>query len=364
MSDTPIISSQEAARMQQASAYQTSGDNRVPSSKEKRKLQMSDVIPNTTLSSCFVNVLFTIGLADPRFDNQTKALSHWKYKGVEYNLYNPFRKGSKSAGSDGPVVKGVLRQALQDVLETTSVINDSSLLYLGKPNEIHQVLASAVTAIEKSCTDSLVIPPETILASLQMADTQHGEDEGNTEDEVETSEAEGAVDAGADDLVNIRMSDVVRVTSWLRSWTNEDKGEAVSSHEAVVHFYINAGAVYDSTDKLKTIRQLESILDLAAKSLGEEANISMLLAVNMSTDSLLNEEMLDLFKVLNDSEQFQMFTQRSLLENCGNIEFSPNTKKGVLEKLLNNRSPAGDILLVKYLGVEVEDSEEGSESGE
>lgn len=340
MNDTTVISTEDSARMQQASEYKsTSSSESESNSKPLRKVTMNDLFPTAgSFNKCNVAVLFTIGLADYRFDSQMKPLLRWKFKGVEHNLYNPFRKGKTG---ETPFTKGVLRNSLAQCLEIASTITDSNVLFLGKPNELKNTISSAVQQIELACQKALIIPTDTLIATLQVdQETEEGPQSATDEAENENG-AEGSNDK---ELLNIYMSDIVRVTSWVKNWTSENT-EGIFAHDATIHFYVNPGFVYDSSNKLKAIRQIETIL---LSLVDTYPRIQILMGVDMSAESLANDEMLDLFRILPDSDGYQMFTQRALLDLYPKVDFCPDSKKGVLEKLLNAKS-VGDFFFVKNL---------------
>ena len=295
---------------------------------EKKATSVEDLF-NNTFSTCGVNMMFTLGMADPKFrDGSTKTLSKWSAAGVDYNLYNPFRKGGRAKDSDTEVPAGILRQALSSCMKSVSLMNNSSILYLGKPKEVFSALTSALDRVAEVCTSSLKLSPNLVLGAF--------------------TDEDGTVDEEA----QLKFSDVIRVTSWLSmDWRDELAAETpVMSHEAMVNFYVNVGALYDSSDKLKMIRQYESILRLMAEKQCSP-NTSILFAVNLSAEDLIDAEVRELLGVLleEEGEGFELFTKQSMLDSFNQFDFMPKSKKGVLEDLLNPRAPAGDILLVKVL---------------
>jgi len=326
--DTGVVGIKDAQKQQQ-DALTSNDRNDTPQpikvAPVEKKLQVDNLFDNT-FSTCGVNVIFTLGLASPQFrDGSTKSLSKWTVGSTEYNLYNPFRKGKQT---EQDVPSGILRHALSTCLKAVSLINNSSILFLGKPKDVYSALNTAVSRVAEVCTSSLGISPNLVLGAF--------------------AEEDGSVD----ESTQLQFSDVVRVTSWLSmDWRDEMAGETpVMTHEAMVNFYVNVGALYDSQDKLKMLRQFEATLRLSAeKQCGP--NTSILFAVNLSTDDLIDAEIRDLLGVLleEEGEGFELFTKQNMLDNFSQFDFMPKSKKGVTEDLLNPRAPAGDILLVKVL---------------
>ncbi len=330
--DTGVVPIKAAQAMQHDSVATTDAVDTPQPPKvapiEKKAPSVEDLF-NNTFSTCGVNMMFTLGLADQKFrDGSTKTLSKWNAAGVEYNLYNPFRKGGRAKDSEVEVPSGILRQALSSCMNAVSLMNSSSILYLGKPKEVYSALTTAIDRVAEVCTSSLKISPNLVLGVF--------------------SEEDGSVDEEA----KLKFSDVIRVTSWLSmDWRDEMAAETpVMSHEAMVNFYVNVGALYDSTDKLKMIRQYESILRLMAEKQCSP-NTSILFAINLSAEDLIDAEIRELLGVLleEEGEGFELFTRQSMLDSFNQFDFMPKSKKGVLEDLLNPRSPSGDMLLVKVL---------------
>lgn len=343
-SDTGVVPLKAAQAMQQDSV--ASDDREVtpqppkepPKAVPEKKPLSTEGLFDNTFSACVVNVMFTFGLSDQRFVGGTaKPLAHWSSGELEYNLYNPFRKGGKSKISEEVVVPGIVRPSLEACLNAVGIINNSRILFLGKPREVFPALTSAIGRVADVCRESLGIKPDLIIGDF-AEDVDEASAEG--EDEVVQSEAPDS---------HLRFSDIVRVTSWLSmDWRDEAALEnPVMGHEAMVHFFINSGALYDSSDRLKMIRQLESTIRLTSAKAGDPT--SMLFALNLSSEDLVSAEMRDLLGVLLESEGFEMFTRHSMLENFGQYDFMPKSKKGVQEELLNPQSPAGDLFLVKIL---------------
>jgi len=351
--DTGVVPLRQAQAMQHDSVKEDPSSNMTPQppgqpqstpteteTATTKKLSVGELFGNT-LSTLNVNVMVTLGLADLRFaDGTIKSLARWAgvEGGEEYNLYNPFRKGGKAKDSDTVHASGIFRSGLVKAFEAINVINNSSLIFLGKPQEIFPALQSAVGRVADACTQSFHISPDLVLGTLS-----EGEGEGEGED------------------ATLMFRDIIRVTSWLSmSWFDGREEHAatepIQNHEAMINFYVNSGALYDSQDKLKMIRQVQSILKITLDKVAQNST-SVLLALNLSTEDLADAEMRDLLGVLIDSEGFEMFTKGAMLSSYGEYDFLPKSKKGIQEDLLNPRTPSGDILLVKDIGAVEEEVE-------
>ena len=332
--DTGVVPIRQAQAMQQDAV--TCADDPTNAAllavTEPAKVPSTEELFSNTFSTCNVALMFTLGLADPKFSGgSTKALSKWEMPdGSVQNLYNPFRKGGKPKGSDVQVPAGILRSALGTCMDTVTLMNASSILYLGSPKDVFSALNTALRRVSDVCTTSLSLAPDFVLGSFA----------------VESSEAQ--VDA-VPETENLTVSDIVRVTSWLSmDWREALANETpIVDHEAVIHFYVNNGSLYDSPDKLKGIRQVESVLRLMNAARGSSTDV--LFSLNLSTASLVDAEMRDLLGVLLDTEGFELFTRQTLVDNFRRFEFTPKTKKAVSEDLFSPQAPAGDLFLVKIL---------------
>lgn len=326
--DTGVVSDKVAQSMQQASvsAPDAVETTQAPTTdRPKDELSLATMFPQE-FSTFSINVMFTMGLADPRFlDGVTKDLAEWPpTAGVPtYNLYSPLRKGSK----ESKVSTGIIRRGLNTCLNAASLVNNSSLVFMGKHEQIYPALKSALGAVAARCTMALGFDPSTVV--------------GEFKDESGVKNDEG----------NLLFSDIVRVSSWLTmNWKVEDEAP-FPNHEGIINFYINSGMMYDAKDKLKAIRNAESTLRLAAGKL-EDGCATVLFALNLSTSDLVSADTRDLIGLLLEDDGYELFTKQVLLDNMDKIDFVPKSKKSISEDLFNPRASTGDLLLVKMLTVD------------
>lgn len=284
-------------------------------------------------STVTVNLMFTLGLTDLRFgDGMVQPLAKFNHDGASHNLYNPFRKGSKP--NEPEVAPGILRSALRPSLEAAALLNNSALVFLGSEGETLSALRSAVGSIADTCTRAVGINPMQIVGQFKESD-----------DEPDTPEN------------TLRFGDIIRITSWAAA----DRSEAasVTSYEGIINFFVNSGALYDSKDKIKTIRQIESIIKQNAKRVLSEADdVPMVIAINMSTADFADQGVRDLIGALMEQDGYALYTKASIIQNYEDLAFAPKTAVGVSGLLFNPNAPQGDLLLLKSIEMEEEAAEQ------
>lgn len=332
-----LISESVAIKMQQDAAgvppalYPTKGTEKmenenVESRANDAEVVVADAFNPTSFNHIYVNVALTLNLGDPRMSDTKANLSAVNIKGVDYNLYSPFRKAGKP-GSDDGACPGIVRAMLDRALDLTDTVNNSRIVFLGDKAVVGETLATSIESTRRSVEGMLPSKPGHVLFDV--------------------TDEEAVVD-------RIRISDVVSVRSWINS---PKEPQQIVANNAILNFVVNAGALYDAPDKLKYITQVQTVLNLVTKTRGDAASTNIVLALALPAMMLTSSSIRDLVGDLIDEHQFVLYS-RMELENLddGESGFLPQCIDDV-NKLL---PPQCDILLMKLLGDDAKSEPEGA----
>ncbi len=335
-----LVNEKAATQMQQdaAGATTTPPASHVPPVAEPVEVEVAEpapVIVESVYHALTAAIMVTLDLTNPHMNGLKKILSAVDVNGDVVNLYSPFRKAGKPKGSEVPPAEGILRSALESILDITDRINDSKIMLIGaKANQVNKFLGDSIKEARSQMQNLLPLTADSNVASLVAADAEEGDDE-----------------------IEVEFQNIVKLSSWTNSPLTSGEAhevDTVAEHNAVFNITVNAGMLYDSTEKVKAINQIETILRLH-RSKRPESKTEILLAVMLNPSDLANQETRDLLDTLIGDEEFALYTRSELL-NLDVANWLPTTKAEVERDLL---APAGDLLLVQLLG----DEEEG-EAGE
>lgn len=280
-----------------------------------------------------MTVMFTLDMTNFEYMPGLKnALSRVPLDGQEFNLYSPFRKAGKKAETN-PAAEGVIRYALSGVLDITDTINNSRVMVVGPASEIDASLKSAIDTTRNQITNLFPADFETTIAEIR--------DEENRQ------------------TVQLQLKDIVNVRSWTNSSNETEAGqnETIASHNAVINITVNAGMLYDAEERTKYINQIEKVLQLVNNN-REEANTTLLLAVNLDSASLSDPAMRELLDALLTTEEFILYT-RNELHKLEVSDFLPQSKESVDRDLL---TPNGDLLLIRLLTADEDEAESADDA--
>ena len=323
---------QDAAGIPPASSYPTKGTEKMENENAESRANdtevvVADAFNPTSFNHIYVNMAITLNLGDPRMSDTKLNLSAVGIKGVDYNLYSPFRKAGKP-GSDDGACPGIVRALLDRALDLTDTVNNSRIVFLGDKSVVSETLAASIESTRRSVEGMLPSKPGHVLFDV-------------------TDDEDTVVDS-------IRISDVVSV----RSWSNSPKDpQQIVTNNAILNFVVNAGALYDAPDKLKYIAQVQTVLNLVTKSRGDAASTNIVLALALPAMMLTSSSIRDLVGDLIDEHRFVLYS-RMELENLddGESGFLPQCIDDV-NKLL---PPQCDLLLMKLLGDDAVPEPEGA----
>lgn len=287
-------------------------------------------------------VLVTLDLSQNYMMGLKGELSSVDLGDETLNMYSPFRKAPKAKGSDLPAPAGVLRTAINDIFDITDALNDSKILILGKPSEAINSIDKSVKATRGQIEALLPLAPATVLASItDNTDGDEG-DEGEEGDEAEKEEG---------DAFDVTFRHIIRATSWVntpRTSGQAHEVEAIAKHNAVFNLTVNAGALYDATEPVKYVSQVETVLRLIQTkrtASGTPGETGVLLAVLLNPSDLAEKSNREMFDALIEDLGFTLYTRAELYEPEMD-SWTPSTKAEVERELLTAR---GDMLLVKSL---------------
>lgn len=261
------------------------------------------------------------------------------------NLYSPFRKAPKPKGAEAPPPAGVMREAINSIFDITDALNDSKILILGKPSEAINSIDKAVKATRSQIENLLPLAPATILATVTESEDEPEDDDAEPDEGDEGEEKDEPVG------IDITFRNIIRATSWVntpRTSGQAHEVEAIAKHNAVFNLTINSGALYDATEPVKYVSQVETILRLIQTkrtAAGTPGETGILLSVLLNPSDLAEKSNREMFDALIEDLGFTLYTRAELYEPEMN-SWTPSTKAEVERELLTAR---GDMLLVKSL---------------
>lgn len=287
--------------------------------------------------SAFHNIaltaMFTLNLTDARMYDLKSQLSRVDLDGQEVNLYSPFRKAGK-ASDPKAAAGGIVRFALEEMLDVTDTINTSRVVFLGKDSEVRANLKAAIDTTRSQIEALFPATSDTVVAEIVNLDTE--------QEELEEAEP-----------IQILLKDIIRVSSWINSpQTSGPVGEVetVAVHNAVINFIVTPGALYDATERVKFINQVENVLTMMTNS-REDSATNLLLAINIDPQQLEDQAIRELIDSLLATEGFILYT-RNELHKLNVSDWLPQSKAAVDRDLLTGN---GDLLLVRLLGADEEE---------
>lgn len=294
-------------------------NNVVENAPAKKQSAFHSLAMTVMVSLNLSNIEYMIGLKD--------HLSRVKLDGQEFNLYSPFRKAGKKAEVK-PAAEGIVRYALSNMLDITDTLNNSRVMNVGDAESISANLTSAIDTMRNQIVNLFPTDMNTVIASL--------EDEENRQ------------------TIQLQLKDIVNVSSWVNTSAAEGSGvEAVTIHNAVINVRVNAGFLYDTEDRIKYINQVRKVLQMVSTS-REDANTTLLLAVNLDSATLADKQIRELLDALLEGEDFTLYTRQEM-HRLDESDFLPQTKESVDANLL---APNGDLLLLSLLTEEDDDEAE------
>lgn len=284
------------------------------------KAAEAPVVTNHATRSCHVKLLVNVVLTDMRFAGTKSALQSVDVPNSEsVNLYSPFKKAPKP---DQKGAVGVLRDILYTAMYFSQKINDSKLVFLGKPAECQAALRNSIEGLRHRVADDLMISGDTeIVKSL--------------EEEEE------------DNYSVLCFKDMVRLSSWVNF--NKSKDPIVSD-TAVLNLTTHAGILYDAEDRIHYITQLYAILKgiMSSNDL-QPASLDVVLGLTLNPTFLREEGFRVFMDMLLSDSGYHMASRSELLS--GNADsWLPDTKIGVERDLL---VPNGDLFFYKDVTNEV-----------
>jgi hypothetical protein len=290
--------------------------------------------PTSSFNQLVLNVMFTFNLGNRSMFEQKESLSEIAYSdsstsdeeeedesasGTVLNLYSPFRK-SKRKGVEFPAPDGVLRNVMEKLFNLTDTVNAGRIMYAGTDAEVLATLENSVASIATRIQDLLPCSEDTVVAVTQRT----GEDDSVGEDEI------------------IQFGDIVKVRSWVNS--AETDAEVFNSHNAVINFVINSGALYDSPDRAKYLAGVLSILTMMREHAGENAKTNVLFAVTLAPYLLADAGFRSLLGDLQDTMGFNFYTRAEL--HAGFLSsWLPQDATAIDSCVLSQDS---DLLLIRF----------------
>lgn len=288
-------------------------------------------VPHAAMHELSVSVMVTLNLTDPRMHDLKSELSSVTVAGQQVNLYNPLRKGGKK-GEANPAPEGIVRVALNKLLNITDAINSNRILMVGQESEINANLRNAIDATRNQIMALIPGAPNTVVATLASEDSE--------------------------DTTELRISDIVKVSSWINSPQPEPgTAEVIASHNAIINLTVASGLLYDTQEPAKQIAQIENILRMV-QAKREDSSTSILLAVNLDPSNLSDSATRELLDSLLDELGFALYT-RNELNRLDAADWLPQSVEAVNNDML---APTGDLLLVRLLADEEEG--EGDDQGD
>ena len=304
------------------------------------------VFEQNKFNRVMVNVMFTLNLTDDRMYDTRSTLSSVKLEdGTACNLYSPFRKAGKKKTEDDTTaaLEGIVRHALDTLMDITDEINNSKVVFLGKSSESAKVLKGAIEGTRAQVEALLPLKAKKTLFSVR--EEKDGSQVIASKPETLVGIAPELLGEGevAPVYTDVNFSDVIQVRSWINSPepTSEDS-EAL--HNAVINFVVNAGAFYDAPERGNYLGQVETVLRLITK-FRAEGNTNLVLSVNMDSSSLSDAPTREFIEQMLADDNFILYTRREL-HFCDLSDWLPQTKESVDADLL---SGTGDLLFVKLL---------------
>lgn len=336
--DSGIVPEGSAELMQQASSAPdkilTANPPEAASDTATAEAAVNSTVPVThaAMHELSVSVMVTLNMTDPRMHDLKSELSSVTVAGQQVNLYNPLRKGGKKSEAN-PAPEGIVRVALNKLLNITDAINSNRILMVGQESEINANLRNAIDATRNQIVALIPGAPNAVVATLA------------TEDE---------------EAIELRVSDIVKVSSWINSPQPEaGTADVIASHNAIINLTVASGMLYDTQEPAKQIAQIENILRMV-QAKREDSSTSILLAVNLDPSSLSDAATRELLDSLLDELGFALYT-RNELNRLDAADWLPQTIEAVNNDML---APTGDLLLVRLLADEEEgEGEDGDDAG-
>lgn len=267
--------------------------------------------------------------------NAKKALSSIKLGESEemHNIYNMFA-GKTKKNPDG--VRGLLRQAMGQVIGFIETLNGRDLLLLGKPSEAMSYVKRLADETASAINGALSVQQSEVVFALEA----DGETDGSETKQVTLGEmlhTDAYIVAPADDTA---VMDAFQLVFAVR---------VVSPH------------VFDTEDKMKAVANIASMLERLV--VGDDGNeplaTGLLFNIALDAQDLENPAMLELVQLLQEQLGFVLFSKNAMLEGRVVFDLAPPSKAQIENVLF----PAGsDLLLV--LGINLDDGEEEAEAEE
>lgn len=303
----------------------------------------------TAFSKMSILLMVTVDLTNDLMQENAadlKDLAKFVPEGVTaepVNIYNPFR-GVSIKDKDKGVVRGILRNTLAEAFNLAIEVNETNVMFLGKPAEIQKNFASVAESLCARLTTSL----------------GYGQD-----DTILTFNSE----EGSDETSVLKFSDFIKITSWSNvRGTNLDK-DAVApgvTSNVFLNIVVNSPAFYASEDPVKALQSVISYLSMLIEKADKESGVAptVLLGVNLRASDVTDEVRHEFMGHLNGRSGWTGYSRKELTALCDDpaSDWIPPNAASIQENLL---SPDGDIFYVAPLPEEAEeDAEEESEEDE
>lgn len=250
--------------------------------------------------SLTICLMFTLNLANSAFDNgAAKTLSKITAGDKVLNLYSPFRKSKEEKG----IAAGMFRPMLNRMMEIAAYVNSANILVAGDTANATATIAGSVQSVRNEI--------QSLFPRIEVEENQVA-------------------------LAN----DVCASTSWVNALQVED--EAICTHTAVINFQVNAGSFYDEVDRIKTVRTVQSLLNIYAE---KNPGVPILFAVALPSDAIEYVENRDLITMMLDEDKFDLYSRKKLMVT--DEDWIPSTPAEIEKDMLPEHS---DMLLIKMLG--------------